>query len=202
MQNRNQSILIFDIRHMCMINDYHFWCLSNVMVNYMYMETYYDLNYASVTKWTDLQSTAIWLGMFMGILGLAGLCQKRANNACYCLLHRFLRQSQELLPSEDLIMDSLGHCQISIVESSFQFPQNQPDTSSAHASANTILCEKRDKVKQQEAGPLFQDLTSGWIQPESDNNDFLPLVKHSPGDKRHLQPLERTSFYRSPAWKN
>ncbi len=51
---------------------------------------------------------------------------------------------------------------VSVVRSSFQFPQNQPDTSSVHASAKMVLCEKRDKVKQQ-AGLLFQDLTSGWI---------------------------------------
>ena len=53
------------------------------------------------------------------------------------------------------------------------------------------LDEKWDKVTQEaarkQAGPLFQDLTSGWKQPESDNNcltsvcwDFV--IKATRGD--------------------
>ncbi len=41
------------------------------------------LSFLSSWEWTDLQSTAIWLGILMGILGLADcsqyLCQKRGK---------------------------------------------------------------------------------------------------------------------------
>ncbi len=64
-------------------------------------------------KWTDLQSTAIWPGVFIDMWELAGCC-------CWCSLVR------------------------------------------VHRSRTS---------GQTQAGLAFQDLMSGWIHPESDNNN-------------------------------
>ena len=77
----------------------------------------------AVTKWTDLQSTAIWLGILMGILGLTDCTQ------------------------------DLSRKELRIVISSSRFSQQ----------GRTIQPRRRH------TGPSSQGLTSGWEQPESDN---------------------------------
>ncbi len=59
------------------------------------------------------------------------------------------------------------------------------------------ISERRDKVTQQ-AGPPMQDMTSGWIQPESDNNDSLEIEIECHTEQKMLNNI--LDVKQEPAW--
>ena len=134
-----------------------------------------DVHMTAYCKWTDLQSTAIWLGMLMGMLGAANcshnLCQIRSSlfSSLPCQIWYWFITMGSVDPWRS--QDNLNNSDNSETWHTRQGTRQMTGLSFLCSSSRFgwKVGQSNPAGGSQEAGPLFQDLTSGCKQPESDN---------------------------------